>query len=307
MLPVAEQTGHREPVAPLRVEGLRPVRWVRVAGGGKLEPSCKRPVRGRRRGPGQIDWRTSCPSQDWWTSPAVRVHLQQHLGTGRAARRETKGCATRPIRRRSRRSSPSCASAGRRPYGHAAPRADRRSCGAPGCGSARRSRSPRPIWTATTRRRCSSAAARAASAARSGWTTGRGSSSRPGSSIASQLPGRPVVLHHRRPDRGRAWSPAPRARAAAPTAPQAGRAAAVRAAPAPPRARVEMAHEGIPLPSSSASSGTRTSGSPRMGRAGARCRRCRRSVSPPRPPNRTCPFLSIRLSTGHAMADRGAG
>jgi hypothetical protein len=44
-------------------------------------------------------------------------------------------------------------------------------------------------------------------------------------------------------------------------------------------------------------------GSP--GRAGARCRRYRRSVSPTRPPNRTCPFPSIRLSTGHAMADRG--
>jgi hypothetical protein len=44
-----------------------------------------------------------------------------------------------------------------------------------------------------------------------------------------------------------------------------------------------------------------------LGRAGARCRRCRRSVSPTRPPNRTCPFLSIRLSTGHAMADRDVG
>jgi hypothetical protein len=44
-----------------------------------------------------------------------------------------------------------------------------------------------------------------------------------------------------------------------------------------------------------------------LGRAGARCRRCRRSVSPTRPSNRTCPFLSIRLSTGHAMADRDAG
>jgi RNA-directed DNA polymerase len=40
-----------------------------------------------------------------------------------------------------------------------------------------------------------------------------------------------------------------------------------------------------------------------LGRAGARCRRCRRSVSPTRSPNRTCPFLSIRLSTGRAMAD----
>ena len=44
-----------------------------------------------------------------------------------------------------------------------------------------------------------------------------------------------------------------------------------------------------------------------LGRAGARCRRYRRSVSPTRPPNRTCPFLSIRLSTGLAMADRDAG
>ena len=40
-----------------------------------------------------------------------------------------------------------------------------------------------------------------------------------------------------------------------------------------------------------------------QGQAGARCRRCRRSVSPTCPPNRTCPFLCIRLSTGHAVAD----
>jgi len=44
-----------------------------------------------------------------------------------------------------------------------------------------------------------------------------------------------------------------------------------------------------------------------LGRVGARCRRYRRSVSPTRPPNRTCPFLSIRLSTGHAMAGRDVG
>jgi hypothetical protein len=43
-----------------------------------------------------------------------------------------------------------------------------------------------------------------------------------------------------------------------------------------------------------------------LGRAGARCRRYRRSVSPTRPPNRTCPFPGIRLSTGHAMVDRDA-
>ena len=40
----------------------------------------------------------------------------------------------------------------------------------------------------------------------------------------------------------------------------------------------------------------------RQGRAGARCRRYRRSGSPTRPPNRTCPFPGIRLSAGHVMA-----
>ena len=44
-----------------------------------------------------------------------------------------------------------------------------------------------------------------------------------------------------------------------------------------------------------------------QGRAGARCRRCRRSVSPTRPPNPACVFLRTGFSTGHAMSDRGAG
>ena len=44
-----------------------------------------------------------------------------------------------------------------------------------------------------------------------------------------------------------------------------------------------------------------------LGRAGARCRRYRRSVSPTRPPNPACVFLRTGLSTGHAMADRDAG
>jgi len=44
-----------------------------------------------------------------------------------------------------------------------------------------------------------------------------------------------------------------------------------------------------------------------LGRAGARCRRYRRSVSPTRPPNPACVFLRTGLSTGHAMADREAG
>jgi len=44
-----------------------------------------------------------------------------------------------------------------------------------------------------------------------------------------------------------------------------------------------------------------------LGRAGARCRRYRRSVSPTRPPNPACVFLRTGLSTGRAVADRDAG
>ena len=44
-----------------------------------------------------------------------------------------------------------------------------------------------------------------------------------------------------------------------------------------------------------------------LGRAGARCRRYRRFVSPTRPPNTACVFLRTGLSTGHAVADRDAG
>ena len=52
-LPSRKGKRHRAGVARKGVEGLRPVRWARVAGGGKLEPSCKRPVHGRCRGPGR--------------------------------------------------------------------------------------------------------------------------------------------------------------------------------------------------------------------------------------------------------------
>ena len=44
-----------------------------------------------------------------------------------------------------------------------------------------------------------------------------------------------------------------------------------------------------------------------LGRAGARSRRYRRSVSPTRPPNPACVFLRTGLSTGHAVAGRDAG
>src|SRR5450755_956402 len=41
--------------------------------------------------------------------------------------------------------------------------------------------------------------------------------------------------------------------------------------------------------------------------ASRRCRAYARWSARPCPPNRTCPFLSIRLSTGHAVADCDAG
>ena len=53
-------------------------------------------------------------------------------------------------------------------------------CGAPGCGSAKRSRWPRAIWIGS-RARFRSDTERAAGAVRSGWTVGHGSSSIPGS------------------------------------------------------------------------------------------------------------------------------
>jgi hypothetical protein len=69
---------------------------------------------------------------------------------------------------------------------------------------------------------------------------------------------------------------------------------------------VEMAREGVPLIGIPRQLGHSNLGITSQGRAGARCRRYRRSVSLTRPPNRTCPFPSIRLSTGHAMVDRDA-
>jgi len=69
---------------------------------------------------------------------------------------------------------------------------------------------------------------------------------------------------------------------------------------------IELAREGVPLNVIQLQLGHANLGTSRLGRGGARCRRYRRSVPPTRPPNRTCPFLSIRLSTGHAVADRDA-
>jgi len=69
---------------------------------------------------------------------------------------------------------------------------------------------------------------------------------------------------------------------------------------------VEMAREGVPLNVIQRQLGHANLGITSLGRGGAPCRRYRRSVSPPRPPNRTCAFPRIRLSAGRALADRDA-
>jgi hypothetical protein len=61
---------------------------------------------------------------------------------------------------------------------------------------------------------------------------------------------------------------------------------------------VDLAHEGVPLNVIQRQLGHTNLGVTSLGRDGARCRRYRRSVSPPRPPNRTGTFPRIRLSTG---------
>jgi hypothetical protein len=58
---------------------------------------------------------------------------------------------------------------------------------------------------------------------------------------------------------------------------------------------VSPASEVSPTPGTASPPG---SGRRCRGRTGARCRAFARSVSPARPPNRTCTFLRIRLSTG---------
>jgi hypothetical protein len=108
------------------------------------------------------------------------------------------------------------------------------------------------------------------------------------------------------PTCGRAWS----ATAARTQLRETAAAVGVRRRFAPHQLRhahaVEMAREGVPLNVIQRQLGHSNLGVTSLGRDGAQCRRYRRSVSPPRPPNRTCPFPSIRLSTGLAMADLDA-
>jgi integrase len=125
--------------------------------------------------------------------------------------------------------------------------------------------------------------------------------------LRCELPVGPLPCVINGTTRGRHWSPA----AARAELRRTAAAAGVRRRFAPHQFRhanaVEMAREGVPLIVIQRQLGHSNLGITSQGRDGARCRRYRRSVSPTRPPNRTCPLLSIRLSTGHAVADRVAG
>jgi integrase/recombinase XerD len=116
-----------------------------------------------------------------------------------------------------------------------------------------------------------------------------------------QLPVGPLFCVIDGPARGRAWSAtAVRVELRDPAL-----RAGVRRRFAPHRLRhahaVELMHEGIPLPLLQRQLGhshlsTTEYGQPGRG-AGVAAR-----PFPDRPPNRTCPFLSIRLSTGHVRS-----
>jgi len=105
-----------------------------------------------------------------------------------------------------------------------------------------------------------------------------------------ELPVGPLFCVINGPTRGRRWSPA----AARADLRRAAATAGVRRRFAPHQLRhahaVEIAHEGVPLIVIQRRLGHINLGITSQGRDGARCRRCRRSVSPTRPPNRTCPF-----------------
>jgi len=119
-----------------------------------------------------------------------------------------------------------------------------------------------------------------------------------------ELPVGPLFCVINGPSRGRHWSGA----AARADLRRTAVAAGVRRRFAPHQLRhahaVEMAREGVPLIVIQRQLGHSNLGITSQGRDGARCRRCRRSVPPTRPPNGTCTFPRIRLSTGHAMTDR---
>ena len=130
---------------------------------------------------------------------------------------------------------------------------------------------------------------------------------RPWLGARAELPVGPLFCIIDGPTRGRPWSSAGVRGELRRLAARAG----VRRRFAPHQLRhahaLELAREGVPLNIIQRQLGHANLGITSQGRDGARCRRYRRSVSPTRPPNRTCTFPRIRLSTGHAMADHDAG
>ena len=110
----------------------------------------------------------------------------------------------------------------------------------------RRSRSPKQTSIGVADR-CSSGEARAAAAARSAWTTGRGEQLAPWLNVRVELPVGPLFCVVNGPTRGRPWSAA----AARSELRHVARQAGVRRRFAPHQLRhahaVEMAREGVPL------------------------------------------------------------
>jgi hypothetical protein len=121
------------------------------------------------------------------------------------------------------------------------------------------------------------------------------------------LPVGPLLCIATGPTCGRAWSPGAARTELRHAAARAGLRKRFVRHPLRHAHSVEMAREGVPLIVIQRQLGHSNLGITSLGRGGARCRRCRRSVSPRRPPNRTCAFPRIRLSTGRALADRDAG
>ena len=173
-------------------------------GAGRLAPSSKRPVHGRRRGPGRSIG-----------GHHVRARIGGHhrpsaitggdtgpLGGMRAAEQ---GAALPGRPADGRGDHPRHAPGRAGPIRGQDPRADRDPVARRACGSARRSRSPRPIWT---RRpgRCWSAPARAGSEGWSGWTTGAWEHVARWTEHRVQLPIGPLFCILAGPTRGRGWS-----------------------------------------------------------------------------------------------------
>jgi hypothetical protein len=110
-LPVADQSSQGPAVTPSGVEGLHCSRCALRTGGWEARAFTTTPSSRAPPWAGLIDWRKSCPSQGWWTSPAVCPHRPRRLVTGRARAAE-QGLAL-PGRSADRRGDNPCDARGR--------------------------------------------------------------------------------------------------------------------------------------------------------------------------------------------------